>query len=77
MTMIDFDNLRDKAEEFAEQHADQIDKGLDEAAKLAGKRYGHNQQIAQAADKLEQLLPGGESQERQGQGAGRRRRRPK
>jgi hypothetical protein len=62
--MIDFDNLREKAEEFVEDHADQIDHGIDKAAKMAGKKYGHGQQIEQGADKLKDLLPGGEEEER-------------
>jgi hypothetical protein len=64
--MIDFDNLREKAEEFVEEHADQIDHGIDQAAKMAGKKYGHGQQIEQGADKLKDLLPGGEQDERRG-----------
>jgi hypothetical protein len=64
--MIDFDNLREKAEEFVEDHADQIDHGIDQAAKMAGKKYGHGQQIEQGADKLKDLLPGGEADERRG-----------
>jgi len=58
--MIDFDGLRHEAEGFLEDHADQIDKGIDAAARAAGKKYGHDQQIQQGADKLEELLPGGD-----------------
>jgi hypothetical protein len=61
--MIDFDDLRAKAEDFLEDHADQVDSGLDKAAKAAGKKYGHGSQLEQAADKLEDLLPGGEEQQ--------------
>ena len=58
--MIDFDNLREKAEEIAKEHPDQIDRGIDKAAEMAGKKYGHGQQIEQVADKLEQMLTGGD-----------------
>jgi hypothetical protein len=68
--MIDFDDLRGKAEDFLEDHADQIDSGLDKGAKAAAKKYGHGSQLEQAADKLEEMLPGGEAQE------GRRPQRP-
>jgi hypothetical protein len=61
--MIDFDNLREKAEELAQQHADQIDKGIDEAARMAGKKYGHGQQFEQAADKLEEMVTGSDDAE--------------
>ena len=61
--MIDFDNLREKAEEIAKEHPDQIDRGIDKAAEMAGKKYGHGQQIEQVADKLEQMLTGGDDAE--------------
>lgn len=61
--MIDFDDLRAKAEDFLEDHADQVDSGLDKAAKAAGKKYGHSSQLEQAADKLEDMLPGGDEQQ--------------
>ena len=35
--MVDFDNLRRKAEGFVEQHEDQIDKGIDKAADVGGQ----------------------------------------
>lgn len=69
--MIDFDNLRGKADEFLEDHAEQIDKGIDKAAGMAGKKYGHGSQIEQGADKLKDLLPGGDEDEApQHRGAG-------
>lgn len=71
--MIDFDNLRGKAEEFLEDHADQIDEGIDKAARMAGKKYGHTSQIEQGADKLEDLLPGGDDERAPQHGAGQAR----
>ena len=50
--MVDFDELRSKAEAVAKEHGDQIDKGIDGLADLAGKRFGHGGQIEQTADKL-------------------------
>jgi hypothetical protein len=58
--MIDFDDLRGKAEEFLEDHADQVDQGIDKAAGVAGTKYGHGSQIDQGAEKLKDLLPGGD-----------------
>lgn len=72
--MIDFDNLRDKAEEFVEEHATQIDSGIDKAAEFAGKKYGHDDQIDKGAAKLKEFLPGGDAEEqargRQAHGGG-------
>jgi hypothetical protein len=57
---MDFEGLQDKAESMVEEHADQIDKGIDKAADLAADKFGHEQQIVAGADKLKDLLPGGE-----------------
>jgi hypothetical protein len=61
--MIDFDSLKHKAEEFVEQHENQIDKGIDKAAGVAGKKYGHRSQIDQAARKLKDLTDDGKADE--------------
>ncbi|MBE7187329.1 antitoxin [Jatrophihabitans endophyticus] len=57
--MVDFDNLRRQAENFVEQHEDQIDKGIDKAADMAGKKFGHQAEIDKAADKLQDLTRDG------------------
>lgn len=57
--MVDFDNLRRRAEDFVEQHEDQIDKGIDKAADVAGTKFGHQEQIDKAADKLQDLTQDG------------------
>jgi hypothetical protein len=50
--MVDFDELRGKAEELLGEHSDQVESGIDKLADLAGKQFGHAGQIDQAADKL-------------------------
>lgn len=56
--MVDFDELRAKAEGFLEEHADQVDGGIDKAAEFAAKKYGHAQEIDTGAEKLKEFLPG-------------------
>lgn len=58
--MVDFDNLRDKAEGLAEQHSDKVDGGIDKAADAAGERFGHEDQIDEGAKKLQDFIPGGD-----------------
>ena len=54
---MDIDGLRDKAEGFAEDHADQIKQGIDKAEEFAkDKLDGHDEQIDKAADKLRGLV---------------------
>lgn len=50
--MIDFDELRGKAESLLGEHADQVEDGIGKLAELAGKQFGHAGQIDQAAEKL-------------------------
>ncbi|HET6878461.1 MAG TPA: antitoxin [Jatrophihabitans sp.] len=77
--MVDFDELRAKTEDFLEEHADQVDSGIDKAADFATKKYGHAQQIDKGAGKLKEFLPGNDAEEaaeerhedeRPGRGAG-------
>ncbi len=50
--MVDFSSLRSKAEAFIDKNEDKIDKGIDKAADAAGKKFGHDDQLDKAADKL-------------------------
>ena len=50
--MVDFDELRSKAESLLGEHSDQVESGIDKLSDLAGKQFGHAGQIDQAADKL-------------------------
>ncbi|MDT4920424.1 MAG: hypothetical protein QOI15_1326 [Pseudonocardiales bacterium] len=50
--MVDFDDLKGKAESLLGEHADQVEGGIDKLADLAGKQFGHAGQIDQAAEKL-------------------------
>jgi MT0933-like antitoxin protein len=58
--MVDFDELKDRAEGLVTEHGDKIEAGIDKVADLAGDKLGHESQIDQAADKLKGLIPGGE-----------------
>lgn len=55
---MDFEGMRDKAENLAEEHADQVDSGIDKGADLAGERFGHEQQIDSGAERLKDAIPG-------------------
>ena len=54
---IDFDALRNKAQDALKEHGDKIEHGLDKAADFAkSKVAGHDSQIDGAADKAKGLL---------------------
>lgn len=58
--MVDFDGLKDKAEDLLAGHADQVESGLDKAADLLGNKFGHESQIDSAVDKIKGFIPGGQ-----------------
>jgi hypothetical protein len=54
--MVDFDELRSRAESLLGEHSDQVESGIDKLSDLAGKQFGHAGQIDQAADKLKDFV---------------------
>jgi hypothetical protein len=55
---MDFDGLKDKAEQLADEHSEQIEQGLDKAGDAAAAKFGHEEQIDEGVDKLKGLIPG-------------------
>ena len=54
--MIDFDDLKDKAEDLVEDHGDKVEQGIDKLADLAADRFGHEAQIDKAAEKAKEFI---------------------
>ena len=54
--MVDFDELKARAESLLGEHPDQVESGIDKLADLAGKQFGHAAQIDEAADKLKAFV---------------------
>lgn len=54
--MVDFDELKGKAESLLGEHGDQVEEGIDKLADLAGQKFGHAGQIDQAAEKLKDFV---------------------
>jgi hypothetical protein len=67
--VVDFDELREKAEDLAEKHAGQVDEAIDKAAGMLGTKFGHESEVDKGAEKLKDLLPGQGQQPGQGGGA--------
>ena len=59
-----FDDLKNKAKDFAGQHPDQVNQGIDKAGEFADEKTGnkHSDQIHQGADKLKQAVGGNQQQ---------------
>jgi hypothetical protein len=67
--VVDFDELREKAEDLAEKHAGQVDEAIDKAAGMLGTKFGHGSEVEKGAEKLKDLLPGQGQQPGQDGGA--------
>lgn len=52
--MVDFDDLKDKAQDFVGEHADSIKDGLDKAGDFVADKIGH----ADTVDKVEDAIGG-------------------
>ncbi|MCA1655799.1 MAG: antitoxin [Pseudonocardiaceae bacterium] len=54
---INFDDLKNKAQNLVEQHGDKIEGGVEKAGELAKKRFGHDEQVDKVVDKIQDALP--------------------
>jgi hypothetical protein len=57
---MNFDEIKNKALDLAEQHHEQVDKGVDAAADFVAGKFGHEEQVDSVAEKIKDILPGGE-----------------
>lgn len=46
--MVDFGELKDKAEDFVGEHSDQIKQGVDKAGAFVADKIGHDEQVEKA-----------------------------
>ena len=62
--MSDFDNLEKKAEDYVEEHPEQADKAVTEAAGMAERDtdHQHDDQIDRAVDAAEKHVGSGNNQ---------------
>lgn len=64
-SVSEFENLEKKAQNYAEEHPEQADKGIKEGAEFAERETGHqhDEQIDRAADAAEQHIGQGQNQQ--------------
>ncbi len=53
---IDFDALKDKAEDLIEGNEDKVSAAVDKVADVVADKVGHEEQVDKAADKLQGLI---------------------
>jgi antitoxin protein of toxin-antitoxin system len=54
---INFDELKNKAQDLVEQHGDKIEDGIEKAGEFAKQKFGHEQQVDSVVDKVKDLIP--------------------
>jgi hypothetical protein len=54
---IDFDNLKNKAEDLLRGHGDQIEEGVEKAGRFAKDRFGHEETVDKVVDKIQGMIP--------------------
>jgi hypothetical protein len=58
--MVDFNALAGKAGELLNEHGDQVEAAAEKAGEMAKEKFGHDEQVDMAVDKLKDMIPGGE-----------------
>ena len=54
---IDFEGLKNKAEDLVEQHGDKIEEGVEKAGEFAKGKFGHDETVDKVVDKVQDLIP--------------------
>ncbi|HEV7649537.1 MAG TPA: antitoxin [Actinophytocola sp.] len=54
---IDFDDLKNKAQDLVEKHGDKIEQGVEKAGGFAKERFGHDDQVDGVVDKIQDAIP--------------------
>lgn len=69
---IDFNEMKNKAQNLAEKHGDKIEQGVQKAGDFAKDKFGHDDKVDKAVDKIQQNIPreGGSSRQDDGSNEG-------
>jgi hypothetical protein len=54
---IDFEGLKNKAEDLVEEHGDKIEQGVEKAGDFAKSKFGHDETVDKVVDKIQDLIP--------------------
>ncbi|MFI6100908.1 antitoxin [Lentzea sp. NPDC051213] len=57
---MNFDEIKNKALDLAEENHEKVDQGIDAAAGFVAGKFGHDEQVDSVAEKIKDILPGGE-----------------
>lgn len=54
---IDFDDLKNKAQDLVKEHGDKIEDGVEKAGEFAKNKFGHDDQVDKVVDKIQSAIP--------------------
>lgn len=54
---INFDDLKNKAQDLVRNHGDKVEQGVEKAGDLAKKKFGHADQVDKVVDKVQDAIP--------------------
>lgn len=54
---INFDDLKNKAQDLVEKHGDKIEQGVGKAGEVAKDKFGHGEQVDKVVDKIQGAIP--------------------
>lgn len=54
---IDFEGLKNKAEDLLEEHGDKVEQGVEKAGEFAKDKFGHDETVDKVVDKIQDFIP--------------------
>lgn len=54
---INFDDLKNKAQDLVKEHGDKIEQGVEKAGEFAKNRFGHDEKVDGVVDKIQDAIP--------------------
>ncbi|CAM3870532.1 antitoxin [Kibdelosporangium persicum] len=54
---MNFDELRNKAQDLVNQHGGKIEEGVEKAGEFAKQKFGHEAQIDSVVGKIQDMIP--------------------
>ncbi len=54
---IDFDDLKNKAQNLVEEHGEKIEQGVEKAGEFAKQRFGHEEQVDKVVGRIQDAIP--------------------
>ncbi|ALG05729.1 hypothetical protein ALI144C_41905 [Actinosynnema sp. ALI-1.44] len=54
---INFDELKNKAQDLVKEHGDKIEDGVEKVGEFAKKKFGHEDKVDSVVDKIQDMIP--------------------